>query len=61
MARYCEKCWNTLANEMAEADGATAAPRLELDPDDVAWIEPPVCPGSRPLEWCIDGHSAISF
>ncbi|WP_340385310.1 DUF6083 domain-containing protein [Streptomyces sp. SS7] len=28
---------------MAEADGATAAPRPEPDPDDVAWVEPPVC------------------
>lgn len=44
MARYCERCWNTLANEMAEADGATAAPRPEPDPDDVTLIEPPVCP-----------------
>ncbi|WP_308030938.1 DUF6083 domain-containing protein [Streptomyces sp. CoH27] len=43
-ARYCGKCWNILANEMAEADGATAAPGPEPDPDDVAWIEPPVCP-----------------
>ncbi|MCL6736107.1 DUF6083 domain-containing protein [Streptomyces neyagawaensis] len=43
MARYCERCWNILANEMAESDGATAAPRPEPDPDDVAWIEPPVC------------------
>ncbi|WP_244201821.1 DUF6083 domain-containing protein [Streptomyces diastatochromogenes] len=44
MARYCEKCWNILANEMAEADGATAAPRPASDPDDVTWIEPPMCP-----------------
>ncbi|MCX4236659.1 DUF6083 domain-containing protein [Streptomyces sp. A15ISP2-DRY2] len=29
---------------MAEADGATAAPRPEPDPDDPSWIEPPVCP-----------------
>ena len=43
MARYCERCWNILANEMAEADGATAAPRPEPDPDDVTWIELPVC------------------
>ncbi len=44
MASYCDKCWNTCANEMAEADGATAAPRPDHDPDDVTWIEPPVCP-----------------
>ncbi|WP_369265294.1 DUF6083 domain-containing protein [Streptomyces sp. R35] len=29
---------------MAKADGATAAPRPEPDPDDVSWIEPPICP-----------------
>lgn len=44
MASYCDECWNTCANEMAEADGATAAPRPDHDPDDVTWIEPPVCP-----------------
>ena len=44
MASYCERCWNTLANEMAVSDGATAAPRPEPDPDDTAWIDPPVCP-----------------
>ncbi len=44
MAKLCETCWNTLANEMAEADGATAAPRPEPDPDDVTLIEPPRCP-----------------
>lgn len=44
MASYCEGCWNTLANEMAEADGATAAPRPDPDPDDVTWVEPPLCP-----------------
>lgn len=44
MARLCEPCWNLLANEMAEVDGASAAPRPEPDPDDVAWIEPPTCP-----------------
>lgn len=44
MARYCERCWNTLANEMAVSDGATAAPRPKPDPDDTTWIEPPVCP-----------------
>ncbi|WP_319697769.1 DUF6083 domain-containing protein [Streptomyces europaeiscabiei] len=44
MASYCERCWNILANEMAAADGATAAPRPDPDPDDVTWIEPLVCP-----------------
>lgn len=42
MARLCERCWNTFANEMA--DGATAAPRPDPDPDDVTWTEPLVCP-----------------
>ncbi|MFJ3306726.1 DUF6083 domain-containing protein [Streptomyces sp. NPDC086549] len=44
MAKLCESCWNSLANEMAEADGATAAPRPEPHPDDVSWFEPPTCP-----------------
>ncbi|MEU8863286.1 DUF6083 domain-containing protein [Streptomyces umbrinus] len=44
MNRLCETCWNILANEMAIADGATAAPRPDPDPDDVSWIEPPNCP-----------------
>ena len=44
MVSYCERCWNTIANEMAEADGATAAPRPDPGPDDMTWIEPPVCP-----------------
>lgn len=42
MAKLCDACWNTIANEMAEVDGATAAPRP--DPDDASWIEPPTCP-----------------
>jgi hypothetical protein len=29
---------------MAAADGATATPRPEPDPEDVSWIEPPICP-----------------
>ncbi|MGX1370020.1 hypothetical protein RKD19_005379 [Streptomyces canus] len=44
MASYCEGCWNALANEMAAADGATAAPRPDPGPDDTTWIEPPRCP-----------------
>ncbi|MET9730296.1 DUF6083 domain-containing protein [Streptomyces sp. NPDC006458] len=44
MTRLCEACWNEYANHMAEADGATAAPRPEFDADDVTWVEPPVCP-----------------
>ncbi|MFK0172020.1 DUF6083 domain-containing protein [Streptomyces sp. NPDC090306] len=44
MVRLCDGCWNVYANEMAEADGATAAPRPEFDPDDVSWVEPPTCP-----------------
>ena len=37
-------CWNVFANEMAVTDGATAPPRPDTDPDDVSWIEPPICP-----------------
>jgi hypothetical protein len=44
MASYCERCWNILANEMAAVDGATAAPGPAPEPDDVTWIEPPICP-----------------
>jgi len=33
-----------LANELAEIDGATAAPRPEPDPESVGWIEPDTCP-----------------
>lgn len=44
LAWLCERCWNTFANEMAATDGATAAPRPDPGPDDVTWIEPPVCP-----------------
>ncbi|MGV9249067.1 DUF6083 domain-containing protein [Streptomyces sp. NPDC003710] len=43
MAKLCDACWNAFANEMAESDGATAAPRPDPDPDDVSWIEPPTC------------------
>ncbi|MER5193412.1 DUF6083 domain-containing protein [Streptomyces sp. NPDC002884] len=28
---------------MAHADGATSAPRPDPGPDDVTWIEPPIC------------------
>ncbi|MFF7130784.1 DUF6083 domain-containing protein [Streptomyces sp. NPDC008196] len=44
MAKFCEACWNVLANEMAISDGATAPPRPDPDPDDVLWVEPPTCP-----------------
>ncbi|KUO06997.1 hypothetical protein AQJ58_37770 [Streptomyces sp. DSM 15324] len=44
-----ERCWNTYANETAEADGATAPPRPNPDPDDVTLIEPPHCPECGPL------------
>lgn len=44
MARLCDASWNTVANEVAEVDGATAAPRPDPDPDDASWIEPPTCP-----------------
>jgi hypothetical protein len=44
MTRFCETCWNVFANEMAVTDGATAPQRPDTDPDDVSWIEPPICP-----------------
>lgn len=40
----CEPCWNRLANELAEIDGATAAPWPEPDPESVERIEPEGCP-----------------
>ncbi|CAG6397417.1 hypothetical protein NMG29_24855 [Streptomyces cocklensis] len=40
----CDRCWNRLANELAEIDDATDPPRPEPDPDDVGWIEPAGCP-----------------
>jgi hypothetical protein len=43
MTRFRETCWNVFANEMAVTDGATAPPRPDTDPDDVSWIEPPIC------------------
>ncbi|MFJ5213325.1 DUF6083 domain-containing protein [Streptomyces sp. NPDC088354] len=43
MATLCERCWNRYANEIAEAEGATAPPREEPDQDDTRWIEPPTC------------------
>ncbi|MFF0451129.1 DUF6083 domain-containing protein [Streptomyces sp. NPDC004609] len=44
MAMLCDGCWNVLANELAEHEGATAPPRAEPDPDDVSRLELPVCP-----------------
>lgn len=40
----CDRCWNRLANDLAEIDEATGLPRPEPDPDDVEWIEPEGCP-----------------
>jgi Family of unknown function (DUF6083) len=44
MGELCDGCWNQLANDLATAEGATAAPIPDLDPNDVTWIEPPHCP-----------------
>ncbi|MGW1779585.1 DUF6083 domain-containing protein [Streptomyces sp. NPDC002143] len=43
MAEFCDDCWNRVANQMASADGATAAPWPEPDGDDVTFLEPPTC------------------
>ena len=43
MAVLCDDCWNRLANDMAEKEGATAPPRPEFDPNDVTFVEPPTC------------------
>ena len=40
MAVLCEGCWNRLANELAEDEGATAPPCPDPDPEDFEWIEP---------------------
>jgi hypothetical protein len=40
----CDRCWNRLANELAEIDEATGPPRPEPEPDGVGWIEPEECP-----------------
>ncbi len=40
----CEPCWNRLANEMAETDGATARPRIDPGPESFEPIEPDECP-----------------
>lgn len=40
----CDRCWNQLANDLAEIDEATDPPRPEPDLDDVEWIEPEGCP-----------------
>ncbi len=44
LAELCEACWQRLANDIAEEEGATAAPPPDPDPDTVTWIEPPACP-----------------
>ncbi|MEV7979416.1 DUF6083 domain-containing protein [Streptomyces sp. NPDC086519] len=43
MAVLCDDCWNRLADEMADKEGATATPRPDPDPDDVTLPEPPTC------------------
>ncbi|WP_246102846.1 DUF6083 domain-containing protein [Streptomyces piniterrae] len=43
MVALCDPCWNAHANQLALEEGATAPPKVEPDPDDVAWYEPPTC------------------
>ncbi|MGV9339606.1 DUF6083 domain-containing protein [Streptomyces sp. NPDC003688] len=43
IAELCDTCWNRLASQIAQHEGATAAPRPEPDPDDVTFLEPPRC------------------
>ncbi len=40
----CDRCWNRLANELAEIDDVADPPRPEPNPDDTGWIEPEGCP-----------------
>jgi hypothetical protein len=49
-AELCDACWNRVANELALAEGATAAPNP--DPDDVRWIEPRTCRRCRAVVRC---------
>jgi Family of unknown function (DUF6083) len=44
MAVLCDPCWEVYANELAMAEGATAAPSPEVGPNDTTWYEPPICP-----------------
>ncbi|MGW2058319.1 DUF6083 domain-containing protein [Streptomyces sp. NPDC001840] len=44
MAELCDACWNDFADDLARYEGADAPPRAEPGPDDVDWIEPPMCP-----------------
>lgn len=43
LARLCDTCWNVLAGDLAEAEGATASPMPGPGPDDCTWFEPPTC------------------
>ncbi|WP_146088304.1 DUF6083 domain-containing protein [Actinacidiphila yanglinensis] len=40
----CDPCWNRVANEMADLDGATALPRPDPGPESFEPIEPDECP-----------------
>lgn len=40
----CDPCWNVVANELAQEEGATASPRPDPGPDDFGWCEPHSCP-----------------
>ncbi|MGW8748218.1 DUF6083 domain-containing protein [Streptomyces sp. NPDC055794] len=43
IAELCDPCWNRLANQTAQDEGATASPRPEPGPDDVTFMEPQTC------------------
>jgi hypothetical protein len=40
----CDPCWNRLANELAQIDGATGAPRPDPGPESFEPAEPDECP-----------------
>ncbi len=43
MAVLCDPCWNRLANDLAEDEGATDEPRPGHCPEDLTWHDPPSC------------------
>lgn len=51
-AELCDRCWNSVANELALAEGAIAAAEPLPDPDDVGWAEPRTCRRCRTVVRC---------
>jgi hypothetical protein len=51
-ADLCDSCWNGVANELALAEGATAAALPQPDPEDMRWIEPRTCRRCRAMVRC---------